>query len=98
MSKQLKLKFNVEENNIKNRLFIFDYDSTFESILKQFLRESNSKMVLNPNKIQFLCKSKMLNSDEMIHTKASSFFKILNNSYTVQVFDANNIIGGNYDI
>ena len=40
----------------------------------------------------------MLNSDEMIHTKASSFFKILNNSYTVQVFDANNIIGGNYDI
>ena len=95
---QVKLKFNLEENNIKDKIFMYDTNLTFEEMLTQFLRETNSKQELNPNKITFLRNGHILNSPTYLHKKLSSVFTKLGNIYTVQVSQNENIIGGNYKI
>ncbi len=65
-----------------------------EKILWQFLRESNSILDLSTDKIQFIYKSKILNSPLYLKKKAKEIFRLLDHNNLIQVKDPGDIIGG----
>ena len=94
MSKTVKLKFNTEINSIREKIFTYDCEMTIENLLNSFLRETNSIHNLNSKSIQFVYKSKIINSDGFLKKKAKEIFRFLDQTNLVQVYDSQNIIGG----
>ena len=94
MNDLIKLKFNTDKEDIKDKIFLFDKEIDIESLLNAFLSKTNSLLQLDPNQIQFIYKSKIINSDAFKKKKAKEIFKFTNQNHLVQVYDANNIIGG----
>ena len=98
MSKTVKLKFNTEKNSIRDRIFTYDCEMTIEDLLKSFLSETNSIHSLDSKAIQFVYKSKIINTEGFLKKKAKEIFRFLDQTNLVQVYDSQNIIGGNFKI
>ena len=94
MSKTVKLKFNTERNSIREKIFTYDCEMTVENLLNSFLRETNSIHTLDSKVIQFVYKSKIINTDGFLKKKAREIFRFLDQTNLVQVYDSQNIIGG----
>ena len=98
MTKTVKLKFNTEKNSIRDRIFTYDCEMTIKDILSSFLRETNSIHTLDSKNIQFVFKSKIINSETFLQKKAREIFRFLDQTNLVQVYDSQNVIGGNFKI
>ena len=62
-------------------------------MLLNFLRETNSKMVLEPKEISFLYKALLINKSDNLNKKVGEIFRHKQN-VAINVIDTNNIIGG----
>ena len=91
----VNLKFNIQDYDIDKKIFRYDDSLTFESMLTQFLIDTNSKRDLSIDHISFLCQSKVLNAPDNLPKLISSFFKTKNKTYIIAVKWTNDIIGGN---
>jgi hypothetical protein len=89
----LCLKFRTDDEDINKRVFEFDASMTVEQMLKSFLSQTNSKMILDPYEISFLFGGKILNKQENIGKLLSSVFTARNNK-PITVSTSKNIIGG----
>ncbi len=92
-----EIKFKTNDENINKRIFKYDTSLTIEDMLLDFLRETNSKMVLDPNQISFLFKALLINKKENLQKKVGEVFRSTHN-IAINVIDTNYIIGGKYSI
>ena len=90
-------KFKTQDEIINKRIFKYDTSLTIEDMLLDFLRETNSKMVLDPNQISFLFKALLINKKENLQKKVGEVFRSTHN-IAINVIDTNFIIGGKYFI
>ena len=92
-----EIKFKTQDEIINKRIFKYDTSLTIEDMLLDFLRETNSKMVLDPNQISFLFKALLINKKENLQKKVGEVFRSTHN-IAINVIDTNFIIGGKYFI
>ena len=59
----------------KDQIISFEYEEscTIEEMLKDFLRQTHSKMTLDPEEIMFIYKSRILNKERYLLNKTVSF-------------------------
>ncbi len=92
-----EIKFKTNDENINKRIFKYDTSLTIEDMLLDFLRKTNSKMILDPNQISFLFKALLINKKENLQKKVGEVFRSTHN-IAINVIDTNYIIGGKYSI
>ena len=97
MTDDYKFIFNY---NSGNKVLIYQNNKTIKSLLERFLTETNSKMVLAHDEIQFIYNSKILNTDDGLKKNINELFKpkIIKGQkvflFTIKVLETSNIIGG----
>jgi len=91
MSKIHILFTHNERPDIKNMLFEFDKTLTIKEMLLDFLKKTNSKMILDVKKTYFMHKSKILNQENYLNKILKEEFKKDND--LVQITDCDNIVG-----
>ena len=89
----LYLKFKTNDETINSKLFQFDGGMTVKAMLESFLKQTNSKMTLNPDDIAFQYGAIILNKQEQLNKVISSVFTAKKNT-PIRVQDVNNVIGG----
>ena len=92
MSEKLKIKFKYDEDEENSKTIEIEIKSTIESLLKRYLAETNSKIILDPDLIMFLYGTQILNVKTLINLRIEQIFN--RQKRTVTVLDANKIIGG----
>ena len=88
-------KFEDEEES-KSRNLPIKRDMLIEDALKAYLRETNSVMTLDLEKIQFLNKSKLLNNPNILKEKVGKVYNRSVMNVKIQVKDPGNVVGGKY--
>ena len=88
-----EIKFKTTDEDINRRTFNYNVSCTIKDMLLNFLRETNSKMVLKPNEISFLYKALLINKSDILNKKVGEIFRHKQN-VAINVIDTNNIIGG----
>ena len=66
--------------------------NTVESLLKEFLRHTNSKDTLDPSKIYFVYNSHIINIEKILNKKISEVFKGEGREFKISVTDLEGII------
>ena len=66
MSEKLKIKFKYDEDEENSKTIEIEIKSTIESLLKRYLAETNSKIILDPDLIMFLYGTQILNVKTLI--------------------------------
>ena len=85
------VSFIGEIEDLNKKIFHFNSSQTIESILKTFLKETNSKMSLDLNDIIFIFGGKILNKNNFLHKNISEVFK--HQRYNkIKIIDTNEII------
>ena len=85
------VSFIGEYEDLNKKIFHFNSSQTIESILKTFLKETNSKMSLDLNDIIFIFGGKILNKNNFLHKNISEVFK--HQRYNkIKIIDTNEII------
>ena len=93
MSKKY-LKFKTADEDIDNRLFECDSSWTIKQMLEYFLSQTNSKMILDIDKIVFMHSNVIINAPNMLDKKVEKIFNKRNNAPIKVQKDLGNIIGG----
>ena len=93
MSKILLIFTHNEDFDIQKKTFEFNKEYTIKEMLLQYLRDTNSRMILDPNKIMFMYGGKILNHEKFFNKKIKELFK--HNNIQIQITDTGGIIGGN---
>ena len=83
---------NFNYGNKENKQIVFNPDCIVGNMLDKFLSETNSIHNKDPDKIQFIYKNRIINSDCFIN-KTISQAKIKTNGI-IKVIDMNDVIGG----
>ena len=87
-----RFKFFYQEQKIIE----YDRNKTVESLLVEFLRQTNSKIELAIEKINFLYHSKIINKKDILPKQIKDVFKGEFAEFPIKVMkDLGNIIGGN---
>ena len=86
-------KFETDEDT-KNRDLKISRDSTMREALLYFLRDTNSILTLELEKIQFMNKAKLLNVPKILDKKVGEHFNRTTQNIKIKVLDAGNILGG----
>ena len=87
-----RFKFIYQEQKIIE----YDKNKTVESLLVEFLRQTNSKIELSIEKINFLYNSKILNKKDILPKQIKDVLKGNFAEFPIRVIkDIGNIIGGN---
>ena len=86
-------QFETEEES-KNRTLPFSRETTIKECLLSFLRDTNSIMTLDLDKIQFMNKAQLLNNPKVLDKKLGSHFNRSVKNIKIKVLDAGNILGG----
>lgn len=86
----MKIRFKFDQNETKS--IDFDIKITIEDMIKIYLRETNSKEILNPKEILFIYGDKILNSKIFLKNKIENIFN--RQKLTVTIKDKKKIIGG----
>jgi hypothetical protein len=89
---QISVKFDTEQEEINKQLFLFASNITIKEMLNNFLQQTNSKIELHSDNIQFIYKGKILNTPAFLDKKVGEIFRLSN--HKVKVMDSKNIIGG----
>ena len=89
----ISIKFETGISEIDKILFSFERYMIIRDMLFIFLNRTRSIKTLDFNQIQFLYKSKVLNSPQYINKCVKDIFR--NNNQRVRVMDITNILGGN---
>ena len=71
--------------------FQFEGETTIEEMLLTFLKNSNSKVTLDPSEISFIFKSKILNTNKFLKKKIKDIFKSPN-TCNIKVIETSNIL------
>ncbi len=79
------------------QIISFEYEEscTIKEILKGFLRQTHSKMTLNPEEITFIYQSRILNKEGYLNKTLKEVFKLNKNWVTIRfidVIDTNEIV------
>jgi len=82
-----------EDNEITKRLFEYEESCTIKEMLEDFLRQTHSKMTLDPSKIYFLYQARILNIEEYLNKTLKEVFILNKNMPTIQVIDTSLVIG-----
>ena len=94
--------FNYEAGTTK---ILYNKNKTIQSLLEKFLIETNSKMILDTNKITFVNKSKLINNSNVLSQKIHELFKPrkiknkegkeqIDKNFSIKVIETEFIIGG----
>ena len=78
----------------ESKVISFDRGNTVESLLKEFLRQTNSKDTLDPSKIYFMYNSHIINEGKKLNKKISEVFKGAGMEFKISVTDTEGVIGG----
>ena len=78
----------------KNRDILVSRDKSLKEIFTQYLSQTRSIITFDPQKIQFVSKAKVLNSDKFLNKKAKDIFNSTVTNTTIKVIDSGNILGG----
>ena len=80
----------------EQKIIEYDRNKTVESLLVEFLRQTNSKIELAIEKIKFLYHSKIINKKDILPKLIKDIFKGDFIEFPIKVMkDIGNIIGGN---
>ena len=73
--------------------YTFEYDNscTIEEVLKNFLEKTNSRIVLDPNIITFMCQTKILNMGQNLKKTVGEMFR--NKIIKITISEVEPIIG-----
>ena len=82
-----------ERPEIQKKTFEFDETCTIKEMLIDFLRKTNSKIILDMAQISFMYGVKILNQEKFFNKKIKELFKVENKP--IKIIDANGIVGGN---
>ena len=86
----MKIHFKFDQDEDKS--IEFDVKITIEDMLKIYLKDTNSKEILNPKEILFIYGDKILNSKPFFNMKIENIFN--RQKKTITVKDKKKIIGG----
>ena len=78
------------------KIISFDRNKTIESLLNQFLTETNSKKTLDPAKIYFMYNSHILNQPDKISKTIKDVLKGQHAEFKINVTDTEGVIGGHF--
>ena len=92
MSEKLKIKFKYDDDEENSKTIEIEIKSTIESLLKRYLVETNSKIILDHKQIMFMYGTQILNTPKSINSRIEQIFN--RQKRTVVVMDSNKIIGG----
>ena len=94
MSKKTKtiLFSHNERSDIQKKPFEFDETLTIKEMLLDFLKKTNSKMILDMNKISFMLGAKILNQNIYLNKALKEVFR--DNNKPIKIIDAEGIVGG----
>ena len=81
------------KNEIQNNKYFFDASITIREMLKDFLKQTNSIVTLDPGKIMFMFGTKILNKDKVLDMKVGKVFNSQNNKL-IKIIDNEKIVGG----
>ena len=71
----LNVNFITEYEDMNRKNYEFNEQITIESMLKTFLRNTNSTITLEPHLISFIYHSKILNSNRFLNKQLREVFK-----------------------
>ena len=74
------------------RQFEFDQSITVETMLKNFLNETNSRLTLEPDEITFAFQAKILNTPNFLNKSLSEVFRSKNRN-DIKIMDCAGVIG-----
>ena len=86
-------KFHTDEND-KDKDITFSKESTIEELLMEFLKQTNSVMTLDQDKIVFMNKAKIMNKPDNLKKKIGSYFNNSVKMVEIKVLDTGNVLGG----
>ena len=72
----------------------YNKNNTVESLLKEFLKQTNSKDTLDPAKIYFMYNCYIINEQKKLSKKISEVFKGAAMEFKISVTDTEGVIGG----
>ncbi len=72
----------------------YDRNQTVESLLNEFLTQTNSVKTLDPSKIYFMYNSHIVNEKKKLTKKISEVFKGAAYEFKINVTDTEGVIGG----
>ena len=78
----------------KNRDILVSRDKSLKEIFTQYLSQTRSIITFDPQKIQFVSKAKVLNSEKFLNKKAKDIFNNTVTNTIIKVIDSGNILGG----
>ena len=90
--KHVKFQRGEDPNNLK--MYEFNTSITIKDMLLDYLKQTNSIMTLDAEKITFMAKGILNNKDSTLNKTVGQYFKTLDN-VVVKVYDNSGIIGGN---
>ena len=90
MSEIKQFKFVYQEDI----LIPFNINETIQSLLSEFLKRTNSRQVLDIEKISFMCNTNIINKKENLPKKIRDVIKGNFPQFTIKIRDTDNIIGG----
>ena len=94
--------FYSEKNQEKTKLYQNKSQNyLFKTLLREFLKDTNSKSILSTDQIAFSFNGRLINDEMFLDDKPNLTIRQVfkgNLSPTIQVFDTGNVIGGNHII
>ena len=90
---QILFKFESGETT-KNRDILADRNASLKEIFTNYLQQTGSIITFDLQKIQFLSKAKVLNSDKFLNKKAKEIFNQTVTNTIIKVIDSGNVLGG----
>ena len=88
------LKFRTTDEDINKRTFECDSSWTIKQMLESFLSQTNSKMILDIDKIAFLYGGNIINAPANLNKTVEKLINKKNNIPITVQKDLANIIGG----
>ena len=98
MKRKYHIKFKREgEDTAFLKTYDFDDSMTIREMLTSYLRQTNSIITLDPNKIFFKSNTILNNKEQILNKTLLKHFKNLEN-IIITIHETENIIGGNANI
>ena len=90
--KHVKFQRGEDPNNLK--MYEYNTSTTIKDMLYDYLKQTNSIMTLDAEKITFMAKGILNNKESTLNKTVGQYFKALDN-VVVKVYDNSGIIGRN---
>ena len=78
------------------KIINYNRNNTIESLLNEFLSQTNSIRTLDPSKIYFMYNSHILNQQKKIKKPIKDVFRGATHEFKITVTDTEGVIGGYY--